>query len=91
MLFSNAKIVEPHEIQGTTPADIPSLAEKSEWNLVPFPSATASTLHNLPRFPEHEDPFDRMLIWTALRENFTFLSRNGASPLYEALGLRISG
>lgn len=79
------------EIQGTTPADIPSLANKSGWNLVPFQSATASTLHNLPRFPEHKDPFDRMLIWTALRENFTFVSRDGALPLYEALGLRITG
>jgi hypothetical protein len=49
-LFSKVKIVEPHEIQGTTPADIPSLAEK----------------------------------------NFTFVSRNGVLPLYEALGLRIS-
>ena len=79
------------ELQGATPADIPSFVEKSGWHLVPFQAATASTLHNLPRFPEHKDPFDRMLIWTALRENFTFVSRDGALPLYQELGLQVCG
>jgi len=79
------------EIKGAEPEEIPAFVEKSGWHLVPFQAETAASFHSLPRFPEHKDPIDRMLIWTAIRENFTFVSRDGALPLYQALGLKVCG
>jgi PIN domain nuclease of toxin-antitoxin system len=41
----------------------------------------------LPRIAEHRDPFDRMLVWQAIHERWTLVSRDGAMSLYKAFGL----
>ncbi len=40
---------------------------------------------NLPLFQEHKDPFDRFIIATAMKENFTILTSDSKFNLYSAL------
>lgn len=42
---------------------------------------------NLPLFQNHRDPFDRMLISTAIERNFILLSRDMKLPQYDSAGL----
>ncbi len=76
-------------LDGVSPDDIPRLVAESGWHIAPLQPETAASFHRLPRFPDHKDPFDRLLIWTAIRENFTLVSRDANFPLYAPLGLQI--
>lgn len=42
---------------------------------------------SVPLFQNHRDPFDRMLIATAIERKFTLLSRDGKLPQYDGAGL----
>ena len=42
----------------------------------------------LPRMQDHRDPFNRLLIAQALRENLTLVSRDGKFAGYAGLQLR---
>jgi len=44
---------------------------------------------SLPIKPDHHDPFDRMLIHTAIRNNLVVLSRDPAFKQYEENGLQL--
>lgn len=50
------------------------------------PKNTISYL-NLPLFKNHRDPFDRMLISTAIERNFVLLSCDTKLPQYDKSGL----
>lgn len=50
------------------------------------PKNTISYL-NLPLFQNHRDPFDRMLISTAIERNFVLLNRDIKLPQYDKSGL----
>jgi PIN domain nuclease of toxin-antitoxin system len=76
-------------LEGVTPEDYPDLARKSGWIVVPLTAKTASSAGRLKRDSEHRDPFDRLLIWTAINENFGFVSGDGAIGAYVAHGLKV--
>lgn len=48
------------------------------------------SFYHLPATPGHKDPFDRMLIWQAIRQEFTLLSRDGKLPDYQIHGLKLA-
>jgi PIN domain nuclease of toxin-antitoxin system len=48
----------------------------------------AASFHHLPRTP-HRDPFDRMLIWQALREKMILISKDTKLPANQRFGLSI--
>jgi PIN domain nuclease of toxin-antitoxin system len=50
----------------------------------------AASFYHLPRTP-HRDPFDRMIIWQAIREKMTLISKDGNIPAYQKFGLSILG
>lgn len=50
------------------------------------PKNTISYL-KLPLFKNHRDPFDRMLISTAIERNFVLLSHDTKLPQYDKVGL----
>jgi PIN domain nuclease of toxin-antitoxin system len=77
------------QIEGATPEDMPDFVAREGWHLLDFQAPTVASFHCLPSVPDHKDPFDRLLIWTAIRENLTFVSKDGALSEYEALGLKI--
>ena len=48
----------------------------------------AASFHHLPRTP-HRDPFDRMVIWQAIREKMILISKDTKLPAYQRFGLSI--
>lgn len=76
------------ELQGITPEDLPEAATQMGFDLRILTPEDAATFYRLPRLP-HKDPFDRMLIWQAIRENLTLVSKDADLNLYQAHGLRL--
>ena len=37
----------------------------------------------------HKDPFDKMLIWQAICNKYTFISNDSLTEKYQSLGLRL--
>ena len=76
------------ELQGITPEDLPEAATRMGFDLRILTPEDAATFYRLPRLP-HKDPFDRMLIWQAIRANLTMVSQDADLNQYQAHGLRL--
>jgi PIN domain nuclease of toxin-antitoxin system len=75
-------------IEGAVPEEIPGFVDRAGWQILELKSSTVASFHRLPQVSGHKDPFDRLLIWTAIQEQLTFVSRDGALPDYKSLGLK---
>lgn len=71
-----------------TPEDIYLAAKESNFKTVDIDSQTTSTLYQLP-LRDHKDPFDRLLIWYAIRNKITLISRDGKFSQYKKDGLQL--
>ncbi len=75
--------------EGVSPEEYPDFATESGWLVHSLLPATASSAGRLPRPTDHRDPFDRLLIWTAINEDFTLVSGDDQFPAYTVHGLKI--
>ena len=71
------------------PEYYPVLAIEAGWIIHPLSPALAASASRLLRNPKHRDPFDRLLIWTAINEGFSLVSGDDAFPDYVPHGLKI--
>lgn len=69
--------------------EIPQLTEKVGFSLLPLKAEEAISYHDLPQMRDHKDPFDRMLIWQAIVNGFTLISKDPAFSQYKKSGLRL--
>lgn len=76
-------------LNGAVPEDIPRFVQKIGWPVIPLSAATAASVGRLSRPNDHRDPFDRLLIWTAINEDFALVSGDDAFPVYIPNGLKI--
>jgi PIN domain nuclease of toxin-antitoxin system len=76
-------------LSGVTSDQIPGYALSIGLTFLPLAADTASTFHQLPKMGKHRDPFDRMLVWQAIREDLVLVSRDRAMIEYEAGGLSL--
>ena len=76
-------------LHGAEPEDFPRFVVEAGWNILPLSEKTAASSGRLPRLPEHRDPFDRLLIWTAINEGFALVSGDDTFPDYVSHGLKI--
>ena len=76
------------ELEGITPAELPGLANKMSFELLNLSAEDAASFYQLPRIT-HKDPFDRMLIWQAIREKMVLISKDGKIAGYQGYGLKI--
>ena len=81
--------LEKLSFKGVDPEDYPALAVESGWMIHPLSPRLAASAGHLPRLPEHRDPFDRLIIWTAVSEKFFLVSGDDAFPAYAPHGLKI--
>lgn len=75
-------------LEGLTPDDFPEAAEQTGFTLLPLNCTTAASYHKL-LSTYHRDPFDRMLIWHAMQNNFTLISKDLNVAHYVSEGLKI--
>ncbi len=74
------------ELEGIVPDELPEFANKMDFEILNFLPEEAASFYRLPRL-SHKDPFDRMIIWQAIRNDMIFISKDNKMPEYEKFGL----
>lgn len=74
-------------IRELTLKDIKDECERLHFSILPVSFENILMYLNLPLFKNHRDPFDRMLIATAIERKYAFLSRDNRLPQYNKSGL----
>lgn len=75
-------------LEGVLPQQLPELAKETGFELVGLSPLEAATYHQL-EAKWHRDPFDRMLIWQAIQNNFTVISNDNHFANYKSVGLKV--
>lgn len=75
------------ELKGVTPEDLPAAAQSMGLQLLSLDPITAAGAGRLGR-ERHQDPFDRMLIWQAVRHDLVLVSHDRQIGQYASLGLK---
>ena len=76
------------QILGFSPENLPSLCIKMGFDIIELSPGDSSTYHEL-KSDYHKDPFDRMLIWQAIRNNLTLISSDVNISKYKSEGLNV--
>jgi PIN domain nuclease of toxin-antitoxin system len=69
--------------------DFPRYARDMDFTIMDLQEDETITFHELPLKENHRDPFDRMLIWQAIRKNMTILSKDRLFEQYQEDGLKL--
>ena len=59
--------------------------ERDGFNMLELQIEHINAYADIPLFPDHRDPFDRLLLATALSENIPVVSADGNFALYTGL------
>jgi len=76
------------KISGFNPEDLPELCQTIGFEIQSLSAQESSTYHQL-QATHHKDPFDRMLIWLAIRNNYTLISADDDVKKYVSSGLKV--
>lgn len=76
-------------LPNTDPSEIPGACLAQGFTESAADPAILSTFHRLSVNPDHRDPFDRLIIWQAIRNNQTLLSKDRSMAFYTAQGLKL--
>ncbi|MEM0940041.1 MAG: type II toxin-antitoxin system VapC family toxin [Bacteroidota bacterium] len=75
------------KLEGFLPEDLPELSKEMGLKTFRLDEKDASSFFKLNK-NHHRDPFDRMLIWQAINNNYTLLTCDPEIKLYEQVGLK---
>jgi PIN domain nuclease of toxin-antitoxin system len=75
-------------LQGVVPGQLPELTRKTGFELIELLPEEAATYHEL-EATWHRDPFDRMLIWQAIQNKLTIISKDSHVASYQSVGLKV--
>lgn len=76
------------DLVGILPEELPDIAKKANFDIIDLDVKIASSYHKLPK-TKNKDPFDRMLAWQAIREEFHLLTKDQDFADYKDHGLKI--
>jgi len=76
-------------LPNTDPSEIPQASRDQGFMESPVSADILSTFHKLPINPDHRDPFDRLIIWQAIRIDLTLLSKDRSMAYYIPHGLKL--
>lgn len=62
--------------------------EQSGYNIITLTAAEAIGFYQLPK-TAHTDPFDRMLVWQAICNQYYFMTRDNKLKFYTKFGLQL--
>lgn len=75
-------------LEGMTMDDLPALCEQLGFITISLTPQETSSYQRMP-LTAHKDPFDRMLVWQALRRGIPLISRDRRLTCYQSTGVRI--
>jgi PIN domain nuclease of toxin-antitoxin system len=76
------------EISGFTPEELPGACTRIGFEIKHLSHQDTSTYHRL-KAAYHKDPFDRMLIWQAIRNDYIFITEDKQVKQYVPEGLKL--
>jgi PIN domain nuclease of toxin-antitoxin system len=65
------------------------MAEKIGIEIIQPRVTEYSTFHHLASVDGHKDPFDRMIIWQAIRNDMVIVSKDSCFEAYQQFGLKL--
>jgi len=74
-------------IEHLKPEEIIEAIKNSDINIKELSEESAISFYKLAK-REHKDPFDSMLIWECIRNNYIFLSKDKNLEIYKEEGLK---
>jgi PIN domain nuclease of toxin-antitoxin system len=77
------------DLEDTDPEEIHSKLIESGCEIFSVENELFSSYHNLPQAADHKDPFDRLLIWQAIRNSWILISQDEKIVQYQAFGLKV--
>ena len=77
------------ELENISPEELPAVSREAGFETLPLSEKVVSSFHNLPRI-SHKDPFDRLIIWQAINNDFILISKDRQFSEYQGAGLRIT-
>ncbi len=69
--------------------DLPKYIDECGFQILDMTIEEITTFQNLAKVTDHKDPFDRMLIWQCIKNNYTLMSRDKKIEVYKDYGLKI--
>ena len=75
------------ELEGITPEELPDIAQQMDIEVIDIDAKTMASFHKLKKIDKHKDPFDRIIIWFCLSNQFTLVSQDEKFNAYATLGL----
>src|SRR5687767_10200071 len=76
------------DIKGFSASDLPDLCDQMGFQIETLSAHDSSTYHLL-KANHHKDPFDKMLIWQAISNDYTLISNDKNINQYASIGLKL--
>lgn len=76
------------ELSNCTPTDMPEIAKQMGIEIIQLGATETASFYQLPKVA-HKDPFDRMIIWQAIQQQFVLISKDANFPEYRQFGLKV--
>ncbi len=75
------------ELGAGTPEDLWKTTQEMDYASLPLSLTEVCSFHRLAKL--HKDPFDRMLVWQAIKNDLPLLSRDNRLSPYTSYGLQL--
>lgn len=75
-------------LNGVSPDQLPAYALQTGFDLLPLSPEESAGYHQL-EASWHRDPFDRMLIFQAIQNGITLISKDDHIARYQSVGLKV--
>lgn len=75
------------DLKSASPDELPLVAKEAGFKILSLEADLASTSHKLPII-KNKDPFDRMLAWQAIKNDYVLLTKDKGFAGYEEFGLK---
>ena len=76
------------ELKNVLPDVLPEVAYDSGFDILPLKSSELASCYKLP-LEKHKDPFDRIIVWQCLLNEYTLISKDIDIKTYKNHGLKI--
>lgn len=76
------------EITGFAPEELPEACLKTGFTIAKLSAQDSGSYHKL-KAKYHKDPFDRMLIWQAIQNNYSMITADINVKKYVSEGLKV--
>ena len=76
-------------LYGINVIQLPQIADQLNFTILPPETYDYVSIGQIPLKQNHNDPFDRMLIQQAIRNNLVLISKDEKFPQYEENGLQL--